>query len=579
MDINRIITGVRIKPISQAELKENSDVITTFKNKEINIIDPSYYSGSTKENNKSNFVRKFNFDFVITSDHDNMNIYENFAHNLVIDYISGKNCSLIVYGQTGTGKSHTMFGNAYNELGLVQIICSKLIEELDRINISFIEIYNEKVFDLFDPSNFKLPKKVREFPNKEAYLEDLKILEIKKASNLQEFIDQGHGRRAMASTALNSTSSRSHAIFTIYLHLNKNPDINSNQNQTNSFDYISKSFKLSLVDLAGSERTEFSKVSAQRLIEANHINKSLSAFGDVIKALCENSLRPIDSRQFIPYRNSILTWILKDYLAGDGKCILLATVSPHENNYNETLNTLRFIERAKHIVVKSKDAKKYSDKDRIIFLEKEIERLNNALKLTTPSLNEESNKSNNDIPNHEYLKEEKLEFTNDKCLSLVNDNNKIDFDDFHNLSVFEEINRLSNENEYVTNELNEIREQMNWVFKEYVLLPIRLQQELDEKRSQYNSEVIKNKNLSDTISKIISAEKNKNLDFSMLEEFFEPYFDMLQNLITSSKENDEGLCDNNTVDIQKFSHLKCLNEYLYRKLTNLYFHLTDNLKR
>jgi regulator of replication initiation timing len=245
------------------------------------------------------------------------------------------------------GKTYTMLGTD-EDPGLIPRICKEILASIDRyadtyyqlpkIYASFYEIYNEKVYDLLSTKN-DIACRVREHQSNGAYVENLTLREILSYDSIFEILDEGQSRRSTAATLMNASSSRSHAIYTIYL---EQYVIDNGQSS------IRKS-KFNLVDLAGSERVSMTGVSGQQLVEANNINKSLSTLGDVIQALSLTGARSAKKDVHIPYRNSILTWLLKESLSGNSKTTMLAAVSPVETAYQETLSTLKYMERVKAI--------------------------------------------------------------------------------------------------------------------------------------------------------------------------------------------------------------------------------------
>jgi hypothetical protein len=177
------------------------------------------------------------------------------------------------------------------------------------ISMSYIEVYNEKVFDLL--SNDMEPRRVRERPDAGPYVEGLTYREVDCYAQFQSLLDQGNAQRAVGSTLMNSQSSRSHAVFTIYVKQELTQPYSASSDDIIST--ITRKSKICLVDLAGSERASLTGAVGERLVEANNINKSLSTLGEVVKALSDAGQKVVASKkgQFIPYRNSMLTWILK----------------------------------------------------------------------------------------------------------------------------------------------------------------------------------------------------------------------------------------------------------------------------
>lgn len=276
---------------------------------------------------------------------------------------------IFAYGQTGSGKSYTMMGRPEPEQkGVIPQMCEDLFRRIGElaisngvqstVEVSYMEIYCERVRDLLNPKNKNNNLKVREHPIMGPYVEDLSKLVVKEYADIDRLIDEGNKARTVAATNMNETSSRSHAVFTLIFtqkRYDKQTDLNT--------ECVSK---ISLVDLAGSERANSTGAQGTRLKEGANINKSLTTLGKVISALAEISSRTMTSTigglstglskkkiEFIPYRDSVLTWLLKENLGGNSKTAMLAAISPADINYDETLSTLRYADRAKQIVCKA----------------------------------------------------------------------------------------------------------------------------------------------------------------------------------------------------------------------------------
>lgn len=259
------------------------------------------------------------------------------------------------------------------EAGLIPRICQELLllvnpEYMNRTisiservlstkcDVSFIEIYNERVFDLLSQTP-GLAKRVRQHPTDGAFVEDLIMEPVLAYRDVQRVLDEGKKRRRTAMTLMNAESSRSHAVFIIRMWQKMKME-----NGFGGYSDVERTSKVSLVDLAGSERASMTGAVGDRIKEAASINKSLSVLGDVIKALSERGPKgggdtgsndgsvSTAAGDFVPYRNSTLTWLLKDSLGGNSKTTMLATVSPIERSYGESLSTLKYVERAKLIV-------------------------------------------------------------------------------------------------------------------------------------------------------------------------------------------------------------------------------------
>ncbi|GBG29997.1 Kinesin-like protein [Hondaea fermentalgiana] len=223
------------------------------------------------------------------------------------------------------------------------------------VEASYFEIYNERVFDLLNPNNkmdAAASLRVREHPKTGAYVEDLLTIAVSSYHEIEELLKQGSMARRVAETRMNKESSRSHAVFQLVLR--------KQRDGSDAKRIEEQSSKLYLVDLAGSERVSASGATGARLKEAANINRSLSALSDVIKALTTPRAADTTGKQFVPYRNSALTWLLKESLGGNAKTVMLATVSPDAVNYHETLSTLKYAERAKKIVNKARVNKESS---------------------------------------------------------------------------------------------------------------------------------------------------------------------------------------------------------------------------
>ncbi|GLH09165.1 Kinesin-like protein unc-104 [Gryllus bimaculatus] len=212
------------------------------------------------------------------------------------------------------------------------------------VQVSYMEIYCERVRDLLNPKN-KGNLRVREHPLLGPYVEDLSKLAVTSYQDIHDLIDEGNKARTVAATNMNETSSRSHAVFTIFF----------TQQRTDATTELTteKVSKISLVDLAGSERADSTGAKGTRLKEGANINKSLTTLGKVISALAEIATKKKKKADFIPYRDSVLTWLLRENLGGNSKTAMVAAISPADINYDETLSTLRYADRAKQIVCKA----------------------------------------------------------------------------------------------------------------------------------------------------------------------------------------------------------------------------------
>lgn len=348
---SKVKVAVRVRPLNRRELDIGTNVIVDMDNNQT-ILLPT----STQKT-----PRTFAFDHCFwTMDEKNPKFagQETVFAALGVDVLNsafeGYNACIFAYGQTGSGKSYTMMGagNEEHQKGIIPRLCDSMFARIAEnatpqlsfnVEVSYMEIYNEKVRDLLNPKGEKHHLKVREHMVLGPYVENLSKLAVRSFSDINNLMSEGNKSRTVAATQMNDESSRSHAVFSIVL------------TQT-SFDPatqtgLEKVSKVSLVDLAGSERVSKTGAEGDRLKEGSNINKSLTTLGIVISALAEQGNAAKKGKgSFVPYRDSTLTWLLKDNLGGNSRTVMVATISPAEDNYEETLSTLRYADRAKRIV-------------------------------------------------------------------------------------------------------------------------------------------------------------------------------------------------------------------------------------
>ncbi|XP_053985913.1 kinesin-like protein Klp98A isoform X2 [Hylaeus volcanicus] len=355
--------AVRVRPFNKRELAMNAKMIVQMDGKKTRIFNTKT-PGSCREIDREKY-KDFTFDHSYWSydpNDDNYASQEEVFFDLGTDVIEsafeGYNACVFAYGQTGSGKTFTMMGTPEAQ-GLIPRICKTLFARMAagkesgasyRTEVSFLEIHNERVRDLLRLDQSQSHSlRVREHPKRGPYVQDLSSHLVYDYSDIQECMVRGNTHRTTASTNMNDVSSRSHAIFTITF-------VQAGLSEGNMpSETVSK---VHLVDLAGSERANATGATGQRLKEGAHINKSLVTLGSVISALAEVSSASDTSSSsskksvFIPYRDSVLTWLLKDSLGGNSKTIMIAAISPADCNYGETLSTLRYANRAKNIINK-----------------------------------------------------------------------------------------------------------------------------------------------------------------------------------------------------------------------------------
>ena len=285
-------------------------------------------------------------------------IYNALGEEFLDHNFEGYHTCIFAYGQTGSGKSYTMMGTP-DQPGLIPRTCEDLFQRIEScdsphisytVRVSYFEVYNEHVRDLLAPSHRSSSDhpyylKIRESPTEGPYVKDLTDVPVKNYAELLRWMHLGDASRTTASTKMNDTSSRSHAVFTIMLK-QIHHDISTDST-------TERLARIRLVDLAGSERAKATEATGARLREGSNINKSLTTLGRVIAALADPRHARVHnggkarSKDVVPYRDSILTWLLKDSLGGNSKTAMIACIAP--SDYDETLSTLRYADQAKHI--------------------------------------------------------------------------------------------------------------------------------------------------------------------------------------------------------------------------------------
>ncbi|KAK3528046.1 hypothetical protein QTP86_017089 [Hemibagrus guttatus] len=364
---------VRVRPLNTKEKDGNLKNIVRLVDNHMLIFDPkeevSFFSGQKAGNRdlrkRANKDLKFVFDHVFGEDSTQMEVFENTTKGVVDGVLHGYNCTVFAYGATGAGKTHTMLGCNENP-GVMYLTMKELFKRMDLIKeekvfevaFSYLEVYNEQIRDLLANS---APLAVREDATKGVVVQGLTLHQPKSAEHILEALDYGNRNRTQHPTDVNASSSRSHAVFQIYLR---------QQDKTACLNPNVRVAKMSLIDLAGSERASVTNAKGARLREGANINRSLLALANVINTLadpkvtitytdrnaqaeqecCLKSQEPRRSKKtHIPYRDSKLTRLLKDSLGGNCRTVMIANISPSSLSYEDTHNTLKYANRAKEI--------------------------------------------------------------------------------------------------------------------------------------------------------------------------------------------------------------------------------------
>ncbi|XP_037030847.1 chromosome-associated kinesin KIF4 isoform X2 [Bradysia coprophila] len=328
--------AVRVRPLVASELTRGcKDIVAKTPNEPQVVVQSSTKTSDT-----------YTFNYVFGQHETQEMIYSNSVRPLVLKLLKGYNVTILAYGQTGSGKTHTMGttfdGNSDPEhLGVIPRAVSDIFENIEcmpehdfDVHCSFMELYQEQLYDLLSTKEREQNiVDIREDNNKEIVIPNLTEVPVKTIEETTNCLIRGSAGRAVGSTAMNATSSRSHAVFTITIEM-------LNKNDPNS----STKSKFHLVDLAGSERSKKTKATGDRFKEGVKINQGLFALGNVISAL-----GGAEKIAHIRYRDSKLTRLLQDSLGGNSMTLMIACVSPADYNIEETINTLRYADRAKQI--------------------------------------------------------------------------------------------------------------------------------------------------------------------------------------------------------------------------------------
>ncbi|CAK1594187.1 unnamed protein product [Parnassius mnemosyne] len=366
---------VRLRPLNQRERDIKSlGVVEVVNGREILV----------RQSQQTSHTKKFTFDRAFGPHAKQVEVYQEVVSPLIEEVLAGYNCTVFAYGQTGTGKTHTMVGeNTGDETnwqsdplaGIIPRALSQLFDELRLTNteytvrVSYLELYNEELFDLLSSCEDNSKLRIYEDVTRKGsnIVNGLEEITVYNKNEVYKIMAQGQERKRVASTLMNAQSSRSHTVFTIVVHMKENSP---------EGEELVKIGKLNLVDLAGSEN--ISKAGSdnparrERARECVNINQSLLTLGRVITALVER-------HPHIPYRESKLTRILQESLGGRTKTSIIATISPGHKDLEETMSTLEYANRAKNIQNKPEINQKMTKKAILKEYAEEIDRLKRDL--------------------------------------------------------------------------------------------------------------------------------------------------------------------------------------------------------
>ncbi|KAG6938220.1 kinesin family member 14 [Chelydra serpentina] len=372
-----ISVAVRVRPLTQREQQVGTKCVVSLSGKEILIHHPP-----------TNRQLTFSYDYCFGSQNPEDKgyasqevVYSLLAQPLLDKVFDGYNTCLFAYGQTGSGKSYTMTGYA-DEVGIIPRFCKEIFWKVNltqqeevkhHVELSYFEVYNERIHDLLtsskDANAKKKALKVREHPILGPYVTGLSTYVVGSFADVQTWLELGNKQRATAATSMNERSSRSHSVFKLVVAQSKREHLEGEEHDHMVVSHVN------LVDLSGSERCNLAQTSGLRTKEGASINKSLLTLGKVISALSE--MAQFRRKCFIPYRDSVLTWLLKESLGGNSKTAMIATVSPAAAHVEETLSTLRYASQARSII---NVAKVNEDSNAVLIreLKVEIEKLRTA---------------------------------------------------------------------------------------------------------------------------------------------------------------------------------------------------------
>ena len=557
---NNMLVAIRARPLSKLELEDsNYNTISVPDKDKIIITVPTeyipddmsgiYLAGEQIKITKIKEV-SYNYDFVFDENTTQDEVYRCTTSNLIKQVVGGFSATIMAYGATGSGKTYTMVGKGKNCGLMIRSIRDlfKVInndkEKLYSIKIQYVEVYNEILKDLLTDKN-KSPPELRTDPNKGVVLQGAENKIVLNEEEAFKYITLGNKRRTEKQTDRNKFSSRSHAVLQIYLEIQdtiSNLNNNINKNNFNNFNNDTSFGKFILVDLAGSEKTS-SNIKSNS--ETGSINKSLLALGKCINLIVTQN------KKFIPFRESKLTRILQEPLSGNGRIVMIATVSPSIVNFDETMFTLQFANRARDMKIHMKKnileadkqlIQKYADyiqnlREQINEVEKDIIEQQN---MSISSINEieQNNNSISNSANHtKYVYNEEYEQLKKDIVDH--------FQDEINLKkkIFEEENKI----EELKNDLSELEYQIIHKSKDNVESITdeyeSKKKEMDNLQEIINKKYLKEKKLNikrkgflETISEL-SVKNSGNEQIKNLSNIYKYYTNFIENLSNEHTKN------------------------------------------
>ena len=580
---NNMLVAVRARPLTKSELEDsnyntisvpNKDTITiTFPTEYIpDDMSEIYLAGEQIKITKTKEV-SYNYDFVFNEKTSQNEVYRYTTSSLINQVVDGFSATILAYGATGSGKTYTMVGKGENT-GLMIRSIRDLFKVVNNdqskaysIKISYIEIYNEVLKDLLTDKN-KSPPELRTDPKKGVVLQGAENKVVLNEEEAFKLINMGNKRRTEKQTDRNQFSSRSHAVLQIYLEIQD--QVNVNYDNYNNINYEASFGKFILVDLAGSEKTS---TSSKGNAETGSINKSLLALGKCINLIVSQN------KKFIPFRESKLTRILQEPLNGNGRIVMIATISPSIVNYDETLFTLQFANRAKSMKIYMKKNVVETDKQLIKKYADYIQTLKEQINEVERDIFEQQNSNSANISINEGEKKESIQnslnnsqYVHDERIDQIQKDMIAHFQEEVNLKqkIIEEENKM----EELKNDVSDLNYQIVHkprVNVEYLVSQLESKKkEIDEIQEIINGEYIKEneliskrKEFQDNINEIKSNSSGNTTQIKNLFNIYKYY----TNLIESMSNEHRQFVNNNELK-RKENKISLLTEQL--NLRDLY---------
>jgi len=580
---NNMLVAVRARPLTKSELEDsnyntisvpNKDTITiTFPTEYIpDDMSEIYLAGEQIKITKTKEV-SYNYDFVFNEKTSQNEVYRYTTSSLINQVVDGFSATILAYGATGSGKTYTMVGKGENT-GLMIRSIRDLFKVVNNdqsktysIKISYIEIYNEVLKDLLTDKS-KSPPELRTDPKKGVVLQGAENKVVLNEEEAFKLINMGNKRRTEKQTDRNQFSSRSHAVLQIYLEIQD--QVNVNYDNYNNINYEASFGKFILVDLAGSEKTS---TSSKGNAETGSINKSLLALGKCINLIVSQN------KKFIPFRESKLTRILQEPLSGNGRIVMIATISPSIVNYDETLFTLQFANRAKSMKIYMKKNVVETDKQLIKKYADYIQTLKEQINEVERDIFEQQNSNSANISINEGEKKESIQnslnnsqYVHDERIDQIQKDMIAHFQEEVNLKqkIIEEENKM----EELKNDVSDLNYQIVHkprVNVEYLVGQLEnKKKEIDEIQEIINGEYIKEneliskrKEFQDNINEIKS---NSSGNITQIKNLFNIY-KYYTNLIESMSNEHRQFVNNNELK-RKENKISLLTEQL--NLRDLY---------